>query len=254
MTVTGDFAAIEQLWCYAGRWRKLYGKCDVYTHGAGGSGRARCRSPTTLRRVHRVVNLAGTGEAGGQLVAGPSSISFGNVTIGQTGSQVVTITNMCGQNISVTSVSTSGAGVGVSGISTPFTLAPNQSSTFTVTFSPSSSGSASGAIYLANNSATGSLTIPTKEQGRQPRRPPRAPQVVLSWSPSSSEVIGYNTYRGSVSGGPYAKLTPSPVAQTSYTDQNVTAGDTYYYVVTSVGAGQVESAFSNQAEATVPAP
>jgi len=199
----------------------------------------------------QVVSLAGTGETGGQLVAGPSSIAFGNVTIGQIGSQLVTIKNTCGQSISVTSASTSGAGVGVSGISTPFTLAPDQSSTFTVTFSPSSSGSASGAISLENNSATGTLTIPTTGTGTAASTV-SSHQVVLSWGASSSAVIGYNTYRGTVSGGPYTKLTSSPVAQTGYTDQGVTAGDTYYYVVTSVGANLVESAFSNEAEATVP--
>jgi hypothetical protein len=201
----------------------------------------------------QIASLVGMGEAGGQLVAGPSSISFGNVTIGQISSQVVTIKNTCGQNISVTSVSTSGAGVGVSGISTPLTLAPNQSSTFTVTFSPSSGGLVSGAIYLANNSATGSLTIPTTGTGTTASTA-SSHQVVLSWSPSSSAVIGYDTYRGMVSGGPYTKLTSSPIAQTSYTDQNVTAGDTYYYVVTSVGADLVESAFSDEARATVPTP
>jgi hypothetical protein len=201
----------------------------------------------------QVVSLAGTGETGGQLVAGPSSISFGNVTIGQTGSQSVTITNSCEQDISVTSVSTSGAGVGVSGISTPLTLAPNQSTTFTVTFDPSSSGSVSGAIYLTNSSATGNLTIPTTGTGTTTPTAP-SPQVFLSWNASSSPVIGYDTYRGSVSGGPYTKLTSSPIAQTSYTDQDVTAGDTYYYVVTSVGTNLVESAFSNEAKATVPTP
>ncbi len=201
----------------------------------------------------QVVSLAGTGETGGQLVAGPSSIAFGNVTIGQIGSQSVTITNTCGQSISVTSVSTSGAGVEVSSISTPFTLAPNQSSTFTVTFSPSSSGSASGAIYLANNSATGSLTIPTTGTGTTASTD-SSHQVVLSWSASGPTVIGYDTYRGTVSGGPYTKLTSSPIAQTSYTDQSVTAGDTYYYVVTSVGTDQVESAFSSEVKATIPTP
>jgi fibronectin type 3 domain-containing protein len=67
-------------------------------------------------------------------------------------------------------------------------------------------------------------------------------------------VIGYDTYRGTISGGPYAKLTSSPTSQTSYTDLDVKAGDTYYYVVTSVGTDLVESAFSNQVKATVPNP
>ena len=82
----------------------------------------------------------------------------------------------------------------------------------------------------------------------------RAHEVVLAWSASSSPVIGYNTYRGPVSGGPYAKLTPSPTSQTDYIDQDVTGGETYYYVVTSVGTDQMESTYSNEAKATVPTP
>jgi fibronectin type 3 domain-containing protein len=36
------------------------------------------------------------------------------------------------------------------------------------------------------------------------------------------------------------------------TDQSVKAGTTYYYVVTAVGSGGVQSADSNETEATVP--
>ena len=84
----------------------------------------------------QVVSLSGIGVTAGQcagiLVDNPSSISFGNVTVGQIKSQAVTITNAGGQSVSVTSVSTSGAGLGASGISTSFALAPNQSITFTL--------------------------------------------------------------------------------------------------------------------------
>ena len=203
----------------------------------------------------QVVSLSGTGVTAAQLAAGllvdsPSSISFGNVTVGQIESQTVKITNAGEQSVSVTSVSTSGAGIGASGISTSFALAPNQSITFTVTLNPSSVGSVSGTISLTNNGATPDLAIPVSGTGVA------APshEVVLSWSASSSSVIGYNTYRGNVSGGPYAKLTSSPTSPTSYTDQDVTAGETYYYVVTAVGTDQVESAYSNQAQATIPTP
>jgi fibronectin type 3 domain-containing protein len=150
----------------------------------------------------------------------------------------------------VTAISTSGAGIGVSGTSTSFTLASGQSNTFTVTFTPSSSGSVSGTVYLTNNSATPSLAIPVSGTGVAPA----SHEVVFSWSASSSAVIGYDTYRGTTSGGPYTKLTSSPISQTSYTDQDVTGGDTYYYVVTSIGTDEVESAFSNVAKAVIPSP
>jgi fibronectin type 3 domain-containing protein len=59
-------------------------------------------------------------------------------------------------------------------------------------------------------------------------------------------------YRSSVSGGPYTKLNSSLVTTTSYIDTTVQPGQTYYYVVTSVGSGGVESAFSTEVSATVP--
>ena len=194
------------------------------------------------------IALSGAGVSIGQLVDSPTGISFGSLTVGQTASRSVTITNPGGQTISITSVSTSGAGVGVTGISTPLVLSQNQSSTFNVTFAPSSAGAVSGNVYLTNNGSVTSVTIPVTGTGTTAA----SHEVVLEWTASSSAVLGYNTYRSTVSGGPYAKLTASPSPATIYDDQNVQAGDTYYYVVTSVGTDSVESGYSNQASATVP--
>jgi len=79
--------------------------------------------------------------------------------------------------------------------------------------------------------------------------------VSLGWAPSSSpNVIGYNVYRGTASGGPYTKLTSSMAVGTSYTDSTVQAGKTYYYVATSVDNSSKESSYSNQSQAVVPSP
>lgn len=84
---------------------------------------------------------------------------------------------------------------------------------------------------------------------------PPSHSVSLSWTASTSTgVIGYNVYRSLTSGGPYTKLTGSPISGTSYTDSAVVAGQTYYYVCTAVGLGNVESGYSNQASATIPSP
>jgi len=76
--------------------------------------------------------------------------------------------------------------------------------------------------------------------------------VLLSWNADTGSISGYNTYRSTVSGGPYSKLTASPQPATSYTDLAVQSGTTYYYVVTAVSTSSMESGYSNQAEATVP--
>ncbi len=195
------------------------------------------------------VSLYGTGVSAGALSENQASVSFGTVTVGQTSSQTLTITNTGGENVIVSAASTSGAGVALSGISVPLTLAPGKSSSFTTTFSPTSTGAVSGTITLTNNSPTPSVAIPVTGTGAAASA---APQVVLTWGESSTSVAGYNTYRGTVPGGPYTKLTASPVAQTSYTDSGVQAGSTYFYVVTAVGTNGVESGYSSQVEAVVP--
>ena len=77
--------------------------------------------------------------------------------------------------------------------------------------------------------------------------------VTLSWT-ASSGVVGYNIYRGTISGGPYQKLTPYGTLRTSYVDGTVQARKTYYYVATAIDSSGNESAYSNQAQAIVPFP
>lgn len=79
--------------------------------------------------------------------------------------------------------------------------------------------------------------------------------VTLSWTAStSSGVVGYKVYRGTVSGGPYTVLNSSLVTGTTYADTSVQAGGTYYYVVTAVNSGNQQSAYSSQGKAIVPSP
>jgi fibronectin type 3 domain-containing protein len=77
--------------------------------------------------------------------------------------------------------------------------------------------------------------------------------VSLSWAASTSGVIVYNVYRGSVSGGPYARVSSNDTGL-SYTDSAVSGGQTYYYVVTAVDSTGTESTYSNQVQAVVPSP
>ena len=79
--------------------------------------------------------------------------------------------------------------------------------------------------------------------------------ATLSWTASSSPNVTYNVYRGTTSGGPYAtKVNSAPITGLSYVDTTVQAGQTYYYVATAVNSDALESAYSNQAPATIPSP
>jgi hypothetical protein len=77
--------------------------------------------------------------------------------------------------------------------------------------------------------------------------------VSLTWLASTSpNIAGYNVYRSTTNGGPYTILNSSLVTTTSYVDDNVTAGQTYYYVTTAVNTSSVQSGYSSQVQATVP--
>jgi len=130
----------------------------------------------------------------------------------------------------------------------PKTLAAGQSISFTVTFAPKSSGSANANLSFS----TGTSTAQASLQGSGGAATSHS--VSLSWRASTSTVIGYNIYRGTKSGGPYAPINGSPEASTNFADTSVTGGTTYYYVVTAVNSKGVESVYSNQAVATVPSP
>jgi inhibitor of cysteine peptidase len=65
-------------------------------------------------------------------------------------------------------------------------------------------------------------------------------------------VVGYDIYRASVSGGPYTRLNSSPVAGLTYIDSAVSAGQTWYYVCSTVDNLGNISGYSNQAAATIP--
>jgi hypothetical protein len=82
-----------------------------------------------------------------------------------------------------------------------------------------------------------------------------AHSVSLSWTASvSSNVSGYNLYRGTTAGGPFTKVNSTLIAATSYQDTTVQAGQAYYYVATAVDGSAIESAYSNQAPAVIPSP
>jgi hypothetical protein len=182
------------------------------------------------------------------LSASPSTIGFGNVTVG--GSSSVTGTLTAGASaLTVSSASWNGQGYSVSGINFPVAMTAGQSIHYTVTFSPQVSGTASGNISFisdASNSPAGQTLTGTGTQSS-------GHSVDLSWDPSPSAVVGYNIYRGTTSGGPYpTKLNPSPQAGTSFVDNTVHPGTTYFYVATSLDTNSAESSFSNQLTMVIP--
>jgi hypothetical protein len=176
------------------------------------------------------------------------SLSFGDVMVGAATSQLISVTNTGSSNLKVSTVSVSGQGYSVSGGSN-VTLTPNQSVTISVNFGPSTSGYTGGTLSVMSNASNPVVQVGVSGTGVTTQQAGRT--VTLSWKPSSSKVVGYFVYRGTVSGGPYTKLNPTADTQASFTDPGLTSG-TYYYVVTSVDSNNVESGYSNEVQVIIP--
>lgn len=72
-------------------------------------------------------------------------------------------------------------------------------------------------------------------------------QVSLAWnSDAESMVSSYNIYRSTETGSGYTLIGSIAAATHSYTDGNVTAGMTYFYVVTAVNLWSRESGWSDE--------
>ncbi len=199
------------------------------------------------------VALSGTGTTPppqlGTLTVNPLSLAFGSVLIGSSTSQTITLSNTSSTAVTVSNLSTTGSGFSQSGMATPFTLNPGQTATLTATFAPQTAGTASGSVQITSNASNASLAVALSGSGSTLQH-----SVTVSWGVSNPPASGYNVHRSTQSGGPYTKLNAAPITILTFTDNTVSSGLTYFYVVTSVAADGTESGDSNQATAVVPNP
>src|SRR5437660_725793 len=196
------------------------------------------------------ISLSGTGTVPGQLSVSPSTLDFSSVVIGQSKNMAATL-SATGSNVTVSSASASTSEFTLGGVSFPFTITAGQSKAITVTFTPQSSGTASATISFASSASNSPTSESLTGNGTAP--PPH--NVDLSWAASSStDVVGYNVYRATVSGGPFTKINTALNATTAFVDNSVQAGQTYYYVTTAVDGTGLESGYSNQVKTIIPTP
>ncbi len=193
------------------------------------------------------------------LQSSPPSINFGTHTLNTSAFQTVTFTNIGNISLTVNSLTVSGAGFAIAGLSPGVSLSPQQKLEFQVWYHPTVAGSAV-ATLVANvsglpsplklavaGSATTSATATSSASSHS---------VTLDWNSSSSTspVVGYHVYRGGSSGGPYSRIDGSIVNSLSYKDASVQSGGRYFYVVTALASDGVESPFSNEVAADIPNP
>lgn len=198
----------------------------------------------------------GSNSGGGASLANPailavynSSVDFGDVAVGNTTTLAITLSNTGGSPLTVQQNSLSGASFVANGIGSGVTLSPGQYTTLAVSFNPSSTGKANGAVSLSSSALTAPLSVPLSGNGMVASH-----WATFEWAASKSAVVGYNIYLRSPSGQSWTRLNSSPVTATSYTDWDVQSGQSYLFAVTSVSPGNTESAYSNATQATIPSP
>lgn len=193
-----------------------------------------------------IVPLSGTGITAGQLVVAPAPLNFGSVTVGKTETEPITISAV-GASVTVSSASSSSSQFALNGASLPLTIPAGQSESFSVVFTPQSSGTVSGSLTFGSNASTSQTTESMSGVGTTP-----VYSVNLYWN-SSTDVVGYNVYRSTAANGNYAKINSTLQPSTAYTDNSVASGQTYYYAATAVNsAGQESGRSTPPVQAAIP--
>jgi predicted phage tail protein len=184
-----------------------------------------------------------------QLTADSSNLSFGNVVVGSSSTASITLTNSGGAPATISSAGISAQSFSISSALAGAVIAPGQAVTLGVTFTPATASAFSGTITIASNAPNSPISIPVSGTGIAST----AHSVTLSWNASTtSDVVGYLVERADQSGGPYTILMATPIAATTFTDQTVVAGHTYFYVVLAVDVTGQTSDPSNEASVTIP--
>jgi hypothetical protein len=163
--------------------------------------------------------------------AASMSLSPGSLTL-QTGHSQQFTATVTGSSNPAVAWSASGGGISSSGLYT----APSAAGSFTITAT---------SVADTTKAASASVTVGA---------PAAQHTVTLTWTASTSSVVGYNVYRGTVSGGPYTKVNSVLEAASNYVDNTVQSGAQYFYVVTAEDASAAESVFSSQVSVAVPTP
>src|SRR5262249_10519664 len=154
----------------------------------------------------------------------PTNWSFGQVAVGSSDSKSVTLSNIGNTTVSISAANVSGSGYTVSGITFPKSVVAGASTTATINFGPSAPGSSTGSVSFVSDASNSPTVISLSGSGFTPG----AHAVDLSWNASTSVVDGYRVYRSTVSGSGYQRISASMIPGTTFTDNSVVSGQTFF--------------------------
>ena len=100
-----------------------------------------------------------TSGTSGTLSVSPAAVTFGNVAVGSTSNQSLSVTNSGTVAITISQATVTGAGFTMGGASLPLTLSPGNSFTFTASFDPTAAGNDSGSLSIVSPQLSSPLAI-----------------------------------------------------------------------------------------------
>ena len=223
----------------------------IFTPASAGSASGNLAIASNASNPTLNIPLSGTGTAAGQLTVSPTTLAFGSVVVGTSANLPATL-SATGASVTVSSINLSSSEFTLNGISAPATITPGNNVQVSVTFTPQATGAASGTASFVSDASSSPTVLSLGGTGTAPP----VYSVLLKWTASSSSNIsGYNMYRGPAASGPFTQINTSLISGTTYTDNSVTDGQTYYYEATAVDTSEQESAKSTPAaQAIIPAP
>jgi hypothetical protein len=193
-----------------------------------------------------------------------SSLSFSNVYVNSSATQSITLSSTGTVAVTVNSATLAGAGYSISGASFPMTLNPNQTTTLTVQFAPTSAGASNGTLTIASNSTTnGTSAIALSATGLPVLTGISCTNASMTGSGTDACTVSLNA--AAASGGFPVNLTSSNSAVTVPASVTVAAGatsasftatiasvTTAQAVTVSATAGIVDPSFAIQLNAAIP--
>jgi hypothetical protein len=199
----------------------------------------------------QIISLSGTGVTGSTAVlkAGSTALSFGDVDVDSSSTLSLVVTNTGTTSASIKKITSGESVFTLSSPSLPVTVNAGASVTLKVRFAPSSATAYASTLSIQSTASNPTLTVTLSGTGVVGKH-----SVTLTWGDSSTNISGYNVYRSTTSGSGYGRLNSSLDTAQTYVDSAVTAGSTYYYVVTAVSTAGVESSYSADVKAVVPSP
>lgn len=168
-------------------------------------------SATLVGGCAGIVTASGpTGTGSGAIQLNPTSVNFGNINVGKLTSQTVTIANTGTSSLNVTQATVSNSQFKVSGLTLPMSMSAGQSGTFTVSVTPTTSGSLAGTLTVQGDASSSPAVVNLSANAVT-----AAPQISLS-----TTAVNFGSVQMSTSGS--SSLTISNAGNSDLTVSSVT--------------------------------